>query len=168
MGSSLAHVLGEFSNYEYLKLPNDVDFFPCNLRRILITETYTSLYALLCEQDRLYTKLPIDERLISLNHSTIITGQPGTGERLTAFVISVALNRWDDVLGKTVGLSCILVWRLLEKKPTIYCSNKTHAYVFTSIGVQVVSLGDGKRIEALDKSIHCCALVDVNPDLLGI
>ena len=38
----------EKTKYEYLKLPNDVDFFPCNLRRILITKTYTSLYALLC------------------------------------------------------------------------------------------------------------------------
>jgi len=100
----------EETNYEYLKLPNDADFFPCNLHRILITETYTSLYALLCEQDKLYTKLPKERRLSSLKHSTIIAGQPGTGEALTAFDISVALNKCDDILGKTVGLSCILVW----------------------------------------------------------
>ena len=138
------------------------------MHRILITETYTYLYALLCEQDRLYTELPKQKRLSSLKHSTIIAGQPGTGERLIAFGISVALNKWNDILGKTVGLSCILVWRLQQKKPTIYCSNKTHAYVFTSTGVQRVSLRDGKRIDVLDKSIHCCALVDVNPDLLEV
>ena len=158
----------EETNYEYLKLPSDVDFFPCNLRRILITETYTSLYALLCEQDRLYTELPIDERLISLNHSTIITGQPGTGERLTAFVISVALNKWDYVLGKTVGLSCVLVWRLQEKKSTVYCDDNTSAYVFTSTGVKEVSLSNRKRIEQLDKFTQCCALVDINTDLLEV
>jgi hypothetical protein len=135
---------------------------------MLITETYRSLYALLCEQDTLYTELPKQERLISLNHSTIIAGQPGTGERLTAFGISVVLNKWNDILGKTVGLSCILVWRLQEKKPTIYCNDDTRAYVFTSSGVQPVSLRDGKRIEVLDKSIHSCALVDVNPDLLKV
>jgi hypothetical protein len=157
------------TNYKYLELPNDDDFFPCSLRRILITKTYTSLYTLLCTQDRIYTELPKSERLSSLKHSTIIAGQPGTGERLIAFSISVALNtKWNDILGKTVGLSCILVWRLQEKKPTIYCSNKTHAYVFSSTGVQLVFLRDGQRIEALDESIHCCALVDVNPDLLEV
>jgi hypothetical protein len=158
----------EETSYEYLKFPNDDDFFPCNLHRMLITETYRSLYALLCEQDTLYAELPKQKRLSSLKHSTIITGQPGTGERLTAFGISVALNKWIDILGKTVGLSCILVWRLQEKKPTIYCSHKSHAYVFTDTGVQRVPLMDGNRIEVLDKSIHCCALVDVNPDLLEV
>lgn len=39
----------EETNYEYLKLPNHDDFFPCDLHQILITETYKSLYALLCE-----------------------------------------------------------------------------------------------------------------------
>ena len=158
----------EETNYEYLKLPNDDDFFPCDLHRILITSTYTSLYALLCEEEKLHTDLPKQERLSSLKHSTLITGQPGTGERLIAFGISVALNKWNDILGKTVGLSCILVWRLQEKKPTVYCSSKNHAYVFTSTGVQLASLSDGKRIEVLDKSIHCCALVDVNPNLLEV
>jgi len=136
------------------------------LRRILITETYTSLYALLCEQDELYTKLPREKRLSSLKHSTIIAGQPGTGEALTAFGISVTLNKCDDFLGKTVGLSCILVWRLQEKKPTVYCNDNTCAYVFTSTGVKEVSLSNRKRIEQLDKSTDCCALVDINPDLL--
>ncbi len=158
----------EETDYEYLKLPNDDDFFPCNLHRMLITETYKSLYALLCEQDRLYTELPKQKRLSSLKHSTIIAGQPGTGERLTDFGISVALNKWIDVLGKTVGLSCILVWRLQEKKPTIYCDDDTRAYVFTSTGVKEVSLLNRERIELLDKSIHCCALVDVNPNLLKV
>jgi len=61
------------------------------------------------------------------------------------------------------------VWRLQEKKPTIYCSNETHAYVFTGTGVQRVSLIDGKCIEELDKSIHCCALVRGRhqPGLIG-
>jgi hypothetical protein len=158
----------EETNYEYLKLPNDDDAFPCNLQRILITKTYRHLYALLCQQDKDYTELPKSKRLRSLKHSTVITGQPGTGEHLTAFGISVVLNKWDDILGKTVCLSCILVWRLQEKKPTIYCSNKTHAYEFTSTGVNRVSLRDGKRIQALDKSVHCCALVDINADLLEV
>ena len=126
----------EDTNYEYLKLPNDDVFFPCNLDRILITETYESIYKLLCEQDKLYAELPKSNRLRFLKHSTIITGQPGTGERLTAFVISVVLNKWDNVLGKSVSLSCILVWRLWEKKPTVYCKDKTCAYVFTSMGVK--------------------------------
>ena len=77
---------------EYLKLPNDADYFPCNLHRILVTETYVFLYALLCEQDKLYSELPVQNRLTSLKHSTIIAGQPGTGERLTAFLISVTLT----------------------------------------------------------------------------
>jgi len=79
------------TNYMYLKLPND-DLFPCGLDRILITETYTNFYEKLCEQDRLYTEMSQSERRISLTHSTIVTGQPGTGERLTPFGISVALN----------------------------------------------------------------------------
>jgi len=158
----------EDTNYEYLKLPNDDEFFPCNLHRILITETYKSIYKLLCEQDKLYTELPMSNRLSSLKHSTIITGQPGTGERLSAFVISVVLNEWDNVLGKTVGLSCILVWRLQAKKSTVYCKDNTCAYVFTSTGVEKVSLSNRRRIEQLDKSTHCCALVDINPGLLEV
>jgi hypothetical protein len=66
-------------------------------------------------------------------------------------------------LGKTTNLSCILVWRLQQKKATVYCDNGTHAYVLTSTGVKRVSLWDRKRIQALDESIHCCALVDINP-----
>jgi hypothetical protein len=138
------------------------------LHRILITETYKSLYALLCEEDKNYTELPKEKRLSSLKHSTIIAGQPGTGERLTAFGISVALNKWNDILGKTVGLSCILVWRLQEKKPTVYCSNKHACIRVHQYWGSEVSLRDGKRIEELDKSIHCCALVDINPDLLEV
>ena len=74
----------EETNYEYLKLPNDDDLFPCGLQQILITETYKSLYAKLCEQDKLYIEMSEPKRLTSLTHST---GQPGTGERLTAFGI---------------------------------------------------------------------------------
>ncbi len=77
-------------------------------------------------------------------------------------------NKRDDILGKTVGLSCILVWRLQEKKQTVYCNSKTYAYVFTDTGVDRVPLKDEERIKALDKSIDCCALVDINPDLLAV
>jgi hypothetical protein len=73
------------TNYQYLKLPNDGPF-PCDLRRMLITETYSTLYARLCEEDKLYTEMPESERLTSLTHSTIVAGQPGTGETLTALV----------------------------------------------------------------------------------
>lgn len=78
------------------------------------------------------------------------------------------LNKWDDILGKTVGLSSILVWRLQEKKPTIFCSHKSYTYVFTDTGVQRVPLMDGNRIEVLDKFTHSCVLVDINPDLLEV
>ncbi len=78
------------------------------------------------------------------------------------------LNKWDGILGKTVGLSCILVWRLQEKKPTIYCNHKSYAYVFTDTGVRRVLLMDGNRVEVLDKSTHSCVLVDINPDLLEV
>ena len=155
------------TNYEYLKLPND-GFFPCNLQRILITDTYKSLYALLCEQDKAYTEMSESIRLSSMKHSTIITGQPGTGKHLTAFGISIVLNKRDDIPGKTVGLSCVLVWRLQEKKPTVYCDEDTCAYVFTNTGVTLVSLSNQKRIEELDKSTDCCALVDLNMSLLTI
>ena len=73
------------TKYEYLKLPTNSPF-PCDLRRILITETYRTLYARLCEEDKLYTEMPESERLASLTHSTIVAGQPGTGEHLTALV----------------------------------------------------------------------------------
>jgi hypothetical protein len=43
-----------------------------------------------------------------------------------------------------------------------------YAYVFMDSGVQRVTLEKGKRIEALDKSIHCCGLVDINPNLLDV
>ncbi len=76
----------EDTNYEYLKLPNDDDLFPCGLHRILITKTYETLYARLCEQDKLYAEMPMAQRLTSLNHSTVISGQPGTGERSTLSV----------------------------------------------------------------------------------
>ena len=76
------------TNYEYLKLPTDSPF-PCGLQRILITET---LYARLCEEDKVYTEMPESERLASLTHSTIVAGQPGTGEHLTVFGISVEMG----------------------------------------------------------------------------
>jgi hypothetical protein len=71
------------TEYEYLKLPTDSPF-PCYLRRILITESFRTLYARLCEEDKLYTEIPESERLASLTHSTIVAGQPGTGEHLIA------------------------------------------------------------------------------------
>jgi len=73
------------TNYEYLKLPTDSPF-PCDLQRILITETYKTIYARLCEEDKSYAEIPESERFASLAHSTIVAGQPGTGEHLTAFV----------------------------------------------------------------------------------
>ncbi len=160
----------EETNYEYLRLPNEDASFPCGLNQILITETYRSLYEKLCEEDEFYTKMSKWERLKSLQHSTIITGQPGTGEHLTPFGISVALNKWYDILGKTAGLSCVLVWRLQEKKPTVYCDNDSRAFVFTNTGLEQVSLlgNSNKRIEELDKSIDCCALVDISPRLSGV
>jgi len=57
------------------------------------------------------------------------------------------------------------VWRLQEKKPTVYCNSQKHAYVFTDTGVDRVSLKDENRIKALDTNIHCCGLVDINPYL---
>ena len=60
------------------------------------------------------------------------------------------------------------MWRLQEKKPTIYCSHKSYAYVVTDTGVNRVPLVDGNRVEVLDKSTHSCALVDINPDLLEV
>jgi hypothetical protein len=83
----------EETNFEYLKLPTDEDFFPCHLRRILVTETYKSMYKLLCEEDRLYAEMPESKRLISVKQATVLTGQPGTGERNTAFIVT--LNKWD-------------------------------------------------------------------------
>jgi len=74
------------TNYEYLKLPTDCPF-PCDLRRILIIETYRTLYARLCKEDELYTEMAESERLASLTHSTIVTGQPGAGEHLDRFGI---------------------------------------------------------------------------------
>jgi len=60
----------EETNYEYLKLPNDDHFFPCGLHRILVTETYKSLYAKLCEQDKLYAEMPEWQRLRSLRFNS--------------------------------------------------------------------------------------------------
>ncbi len=117
----------------------------------------------MCEEDKLYTEIVPSERLESLTHSTIVTGQPGTGEFLATFGVYVAPN--INTLGKTVGLACILVWRLQEKKPTVYCNSQTYAYVFTDTGVDRVSLKDEKRIKALDTNIHCYGLVDINPYL---
>ena len=84
------------------------------------------------------------------------------------FGISVALNEWDDILGKTVGLSSILVWRLHNKEPTVYCDHASYAYVFTGKGVKEVDLLKEKRIEELDKSTGCCALVDINNTSLQV
>jgi len=59
--------------------------------RVICTELLSpKAYALLCEQDKNHTELPKEKRLSSLKHSTVITGQRGTGERLIAFGISVA------------------------------------------------------------------------------
>ena len=68
---------------------------------------------------------------------------------MTVFGISVTL---DDILGKSVGLSCILVWRHQEKELTSFCSHKSYAFVFTDSGVQGVSLMDGIRIEQFNNS----------------
>ena len=78
------------TQYEYLTLPND-GLFPCDLSQILIIGTYKSLYTKLCEQDKLYVNIAQSDRLLSLSHSTIITGQPGIGEPI-ALGISVPLN----------------------------------------------------------------------------
>ena len=78
------------TQYEYLTLPND-GLFPCDLSQILIIGTYKSLYTKLCEQDKVYVNTAQSDRLLSLSHSTIITGQPGIGEPI-ALGISVSLN----------------------------------------------------------------------------
>jgi len=58
--------------------------------KYLITETYETLYARLCEEDKLYTEIPESECLSSLEHSTIVAGQPGTGEHLSTFVFTMS------------------------------------------------------------------------------
>ena len=66
-------------------------------------------------------------------------------------------------LGRTTGLSYILVQRLQDKKPTVYCSEENFAYVFTDAGVQKVSC-QAKCIAALDgPTANCCALVNIHP-----
>jgi hypothetical protein len=86
------------TKYQYLALPDD-GLFPCGLRRILITGTYESLYEKLREQDKLYIDTAQLEPLISLSHSTIITGQPGTGEPV-ALGNSVPLNNGATSQGR--------------------------------------------------------------------
>jgi len=80
------------TNYEYLELLNDDDLFPCLLHRILITETYKTLYERLCEDDKLFIEIAPSERLESLTHSTIVTGQPGTGKFLAIYGVFVLRN----------------------------------------------------------------------------
>ena len=71
-------------------------------------------------------------------------------------------------VGKTTGLSYILVRRLQDKKPTIYCCEENFAYVFTDAGVQKVSC-QAKRIAALDgPTANCCALVNIHPGMREI
>jgi len=53
----------------------------------------TSLYAKLCEQDKLYAEMPEWQRIHSLKHSTVITGQPGTGERFWYFCRAEQMGR---------------------------------------------------------------------------
>lgn len=138
---------GDETKYKYLTLPDD-GVFPCDLSRVLITNTYRLLYSRLCEEEKVHSETPRAERFIALSHSTIIMGQPG--------------------IGKTAGLSCILVWRLQQKKPTVYCNNKAYAFVFTDSGVQQVLLSREWRINFLDQSVDCCGLVDINPELLDV
>jgi len=68
--------VAEETNYEHLKLPNDDHFFPCGLHRILVTETYKSLYAKMCEQDKLYAEMPAWQRLRSLSIQQLEQASP--------------------------------------------------------------------------------------------
>jgi len=67
------------TKFKYLELPGRENF-PCGFSRILITETYTSFYAELCNEDSRWAssqKKPLP--FLATSHSTVITGQPGIG-----------------------------------------------------------------------------------------
>jgi len=131
--------------FTHLERPNG-HMFPCDSPRILVTKTYMYLYDELCREDSRWLRdAPMPQGLLSTSHSTVITGQPG--------------------IGKTTCLSYILVRRLQEKKPTVYCDQPDFAYVFTNTGVQEVPLKLNRRISALDASVSCCGLIDINQDL---
>jgi hypothetical protein len=79
------------TKFTYLKLPGDIKF-PCGLRRILVTETYTSFYAELCREDSRWEEVAgKSQSLLSTAHSTVITGQPGIGMHM-ATLTSLVLN----------------------------------------------------------------------------
>lgn len=53
------------TRFTYLRLPDDT-MFPCGSSRILITKTYTSFYAELCEEDlRWASHVPKPQSLLS-------------------------------------------------------------------------------------------------------
>jgi hypothetical protein len=79
------------TKFTYLKLPDDIKF-PCGLKRILVTETYTSFYVELCREDSRWEEVAgKSQSLLSTAHSTVITGQPGIGMHM-ATLTSLMLN----------------------------------------------------------------------------
>jgi len=95
------------------------------------TNTYhKNLYTRLCGEDKVNAKVPESKRLVSLSHSTLVAGQPGSGERLIAFGISVTLNKWDredrrPLLHSSVATSKEETNHLLQ--PSVICI-RVHRY----------------------------------------
>ena len=81
------------TTFMYLRLPDDT-YFPCGVKRILITETYTSFYTELCEEELRWAR--DRQSLLSRSHSTVMTGQPGIGmsaATLTSLVLNMLKGR---------------------------------------------------------------------------
>jgi hypothetical protein len=85
------------TTFTYLRLPDDSSF-PCNSGRILITETYMSLYDKLCEEDTLWAREAPEHFAMSfsMSHSTVVTGQSGIGMS-AATLTPLPLNVQDNL-----------------------------------------------------------------------
>jgi hypothetical protein len=157
------------TKFTYLKFPGDSKS-PCGLRRIPITETYTSLYAALCMEDSRWQDLAGKSQLGL--HITFYCYHRSTWYRYVHgyFSSSLVLNiLFRPLLGKTTSLSYILVRRLQDQKAAIYCNRKNVAYVFTTAGVQKVTWKGDEPIEVLDgPTASFCALVNIHPGLVEV
>ncbi|KDQ08732.1 hypothetical protein BOTBODRAFT_179652 [Botryobasidium botryosum FD-172 SS1] len=132
--------------FTVIHLPGDVRF-PSGDSWLLVTPIFRTFWDLLAKEDEFWADIqakpgnPYNDPA----HATIISGQPG--------------------IGKTVFLSYVLVRRLQQAQPTIYCDDATFAHVFTRHGVRKVHIRPDYGIRELEQNPRCCALINLSNDL---
>ena len=152
------------SKFTTVTLPNDIRF-PSGEPRFLVTSVYEEFLGILTSDDQMWQAgQDMFHRFANTRHATIIKGQPGIGSYLELRYSSILVHTY--IIGKTVFLNYVLVRRLQAKLPTVYCDHESYVHIFTESGVTKVQLMSDSLISELMTNVHCCALVNIGPDVL--